>query len=123
MQSNDERISLEITPDQLLKGVIIAPGANKKYKLIFPVLKLRLNIDPNIRDSQDDVYTLYSNDANHYYKKSLTVKDDKQPDDNLLDLHYVGINRNLQYTLEADLGKNAGKFTIFKNTELGSNRQ
>lgn len=112
-QSGDV-IRKEVTSSELKEGVFCD---GNEYELVFPVAVIRLDIDPDERESQDDKYLLYSNEADGYYRQTKTVADDKVEDNGCLDLHFVGILPGLKYTLEVDLGDD-GKYNVFKNREF-----
>jgi hypothetical protein len=80
---------------------------------------IRLNIDPNDENSQDDTFTLFSTDAAKSYKQVLTVKDDNVPGDSYTDLHFTGLDESLSYSLKIDFGKDGESTVFFENTPYG----
>lgn len=107
-------IKKELTSRELQEGILCD---GKEYELVFPVTVVRLDIDPDERDSKDDKYLLYSNEGEGFYRQTKTVKDDKIEGNGLLDLHFVGIIPGLSYTLEVDLG-NDQKFKLYQNRKF-----
>ncbi|HAJ79172.1 MAG TPA: hypothetical protein DCO75_05325 [Fibrobacteres bacterium] len=91
-------------------------SGKKEIKIAGSSFTVRLNIDPDKPESQDDTFTLYSTDDAKTYKQKLTVKDDKVPGDNCLDLEFTGIDRNLSYSLEINSGKEGGEYLLFEDT-------
>jgi hypothetical protein len=78
-------------------------------------VSVRLNIDPNDPDSQDDTFTLYSTDDAKTFSKEQTVKDDQVPGDNYTDLKFTGLDTSLSYSLEINLGKDDGSYFLFED--------
>jgi hypothetical protein len=77
---------------------------------------VRLNIDPNDPDSQDDTFTLFSTDDAKTFSKDQTVKDDQIPGDNYTDLTFSDMDTSLSYSLKIDLGKDGNSYFLFENT-------
>jgi hypothetical protein len=80
---------------------------------------IRLNIDPNDKDSQDDAFTLFSTDNAKSYNKVLTVKDDQVPGDSCTDLTFTNLDTSLSYSLKIDLGNGGKSSLFFENTPFG----
>jgi hypothetical protein len=80
---------------------------------------IRLNIDPNDKDSADDTYTLFSTDEAKTYNKALTVKDDQVPGDSYTDLKFTDLDKALSYSMEIDLGADGHSYLTFENTPYG----
>ncbi len=78
-------------------------------------LTIHLEIDPNNPAVQDDTFTLKSADNDHFYSKTMTVKDDKISGDTSIDLEFDGLDQNMSYTLEIDPGKEGDPYTLFEN--------
>ena len=76
--------------------------------------KIRLPIDPNNTEAQDDTFTLISMDDGKTYKQQKTVKDDKIPGDNYTDLEFSDVKEDAQYNFEVDSGKEIGKYFLFE---------
>jgi hypothetical protein len=76
---------------------------------------VRLDIDPNDPDSQDDTFTLFSTDDAKTFSKDQTVKDDQIPGDNYTDLKFTGLDTSLSYSLEINLGKDVGSYFLFED--------
>ena len=71
-------------------------------------IRIRLNVDPEDESTQDDTFRLFSTDEPCSYDKTHTIKDDKIPGDDYLDLEYTDLKEGLSYTLEVNPG-NEGK--------------
>jgi hypothetical protein len=84
---------------------------------------VRLNIKPEAPESQDDTFRLFSDDAEMTYDKTLTVKDDKKPGDNYLDLEFEGIDETLSYSLEINLGAQGSVYHLFQNKSFQNLQQ
>ncbi|NLD92265.1 MAG: hypothetical protein GX639_06300 [Fibrobacter sp.] len=82
-------------------------------------LKIKLNINPNAPEARNDLYTLYSTDTLHSYKKTLSVKNDADKGNSTLELLYEGLDTSLKYTFEVDQGGSGEKKTLFKNRPFG----
>jgi hypothetical protein len=80
---------------------------------------IRLNIDPNDENSQDDTFTLFSTDAAKSYNQVLTVKDDNVPGDSYTDLHFAGLDDSLLYSLKIGFGKDGESVIFFENIPYG----
>jgi hypothetical protein len=80
---------------------------------------VRLNIDPNHQESQDDTFTMFSTDAAKTYSKVLTVKDDRVAGDACTDLTFADLDKSLSYSLEIDPGKEGDTFFLFENKSYG----
>lgn len=76
---------------------------------------IRLPIDPNSEEAQDDTFRLYSTDKEKTYDQMLTVKDDKVDGDEFLDLEFTGLNTMLRYTLEIDPGSRGKSYFGFED--------
>jgi hypothetical protein len=79
-------------------------------------LRVRLNIDPNDKKTEDDTFTLFSTDGAKTYNQVLTIKGDKVPGDKYLDLDFEDCPTELSYTLEVDPGKEGSKYRVFEKT-------
>jgi hypothetical protein len=113
-----ECIRHEMTDNDLKNG--FTPKPDKDYVLVFPVFRLQLEIDESY--TRDDKFTLYSTDDEKYYKQTLTFNDNQSEDDNILDLHYQGIRRDLRYTLQVEKG-NGEKYNHFENEQYRDFRE
>lgn len=80
---------------------------------------VRLNINPDDEDSQNDTFTLYSTDAAKSFSQTLTVQDDQQPGDEYTELKFTGLDKDLSYSLEIDLEKEGDTFFLFENKPYG----
>ncbi|MBN2532393.1 MAG: phage late control D family protein [Spirochaetales bacterium] len=87
----------------------------KNYTLSFPTIELHLEIDPNNAESIDDKYILFSTDDNKYFKRTFTVKDDKIPGNEYVDLFFPGIDPQLNYSLKIDPGAGGEPYFMFEN--------
>jgi hypothetical protein len=76
-------------------------------------LRVRLAIDPNDAKSFDDRFTLKS--TNGAYSQTKTIKDDLERGDRVVDLRFTGMPRDLDYSLEVDLGKEGAPQLAFEN--------
>ena len=75
----------------------------------------RLEIDPESEEAQDDKFTLFSTDEGKTYSKTLTVKDDKVPNNEVTDLEFTGLNPSLNYSLEIDPGDEGDPYLLIDN--------
>ncbi|MBN1601101.1 MAG: hypothetical protein JW915_05805, partial [Chitinispirillaceae bacterium] len=73
--------------------------------------KVRLHIDPSAPESADDTYVLFSDDDSQRIIK--TVKDDKVPGDNCIDLEFTDIKKDKKYSLVVDPGEDGAPYTVF----------
>ena len=80
-----------------------------------PEFVVQLETDPNDPATKDDKYVLYSTDDNKSYSCTFTPQDDQIKDDTFITLHYKGLKRNLNYTLEVDPGAEGDKYCLFEN--------
>jgi hypothetical protein len=74
---------------------------------------LRLSIDPDAPESQDEKFTLESDDKS--YSSTKTVKDDQVPGNDTLELEFKGIKAETKYTFTIDHGKDSDTVTVFEN--------
>ncbi len=80
---------------------------------------IRLNIDPNDPDSQDDTFTMFSTDQAKSYNKTLTVKDDQVPGDSYTDLSFTDLDTSLSYSMKIDLGNGGQSYLLIENMPYG----
>ncbi len=76
---------------------------------------IRLAINPENNDAQDDTYKLKSTDNNKIYEKILTVENDKIVSDDYLDLEFTEIDESLSYTLEINPGNEGDPYYLFES--------
>ncbi len=81
-------------------------------------LIITLQINPDDEDSQDDTIRLFSAGNEQKYDTTLTVKEDKIPDDDCLTLEFSDLNKNLSYTLEINPGNKENIYYMFENKTL-----
>jgi len=79
--------------------------------------KIRLHINPASPETSDDMYVLFSTDEQQTYYQTKTVKDDKMPGDDYLDLVFTGIEDRLKYTLVVDPGQEGDPYHVFTDVE------
>ncbi|MDC7223351.1 MAG: phage baseplate assembly protein V [Spirochaetales bacterium] len=113
LYTGDEKIrTREIGEEDFENGIETKSG--KIQEIIVPTLVLRLNINPNEREHEDDTYKLYSSN----YECLQTVADDKVEGDNLLDLHFVGLDKRETYSLEIDMGAEGMTYHLFRDLSV-----
>ena len=110
----NEKVTL--TDEQLKNGAKLQTG--RKYTATLPTLIVNLQINPEDEAAEDDKYTLYSTDKDKFYKRTLTVNDDKVDGDNFLELHYYPVRKDLEYTLCIDPGEEGEKYNVFENRKI-----
>lgn len=74
---------------------------------------LKLAIDPDAPESQDDKFLLESDDKS--YSSQKTVKDDQIPGDGVLELEFKDIKDEINYTFTIDHGQEGDVVTVFEN--------
>jgi hypothetical protein len=74
---------------------------------------LKLAIDPDAPESQDDKFILESDDKS--YSSQKTVKDDQIPGDGVLELEFKDIKDDINYTFTIDHGQEGDIVTVFEN--------
>ncbi len=74
---------------------------------------LKLAIDPDAPESQDDKFLLESDDKS--YSSQKTVKDDQIPGDGVLELEFKDIKDDINYTFTIDHGQEGDIVTVFEN--------
>ncbi|MBD3420113.1 MAG: hypothetical protein GF398_08360 [Chitinivibrionales bacterium] len=82
-------------------------------------LKICLKIDPDDSNSQDDTFTLFSTDSKKTYSQTKTVKDDTTKGNKTTELEFTDMPKNLDYSLEIDIGAQGGKELVFKDKPFG----
>jgi hypothetical protein len=94
-----ERIIHEMTDDELINGFV--PEFGKKYRLIFPAMKVQLAMEDGTY-SEDDKYTLYGydNKGELIYKRTLVIKDDAVDNGGIKELIFQATPKCLKYTLD-----------------------
>ncbi|KMQ49648.1 hypothetical protein CHISP_3432 [Chitinispirillum alkaliphilum] len=83
-------------------------------QIIDNIIHIRLPINPDDEKHQNDKYRLFSTDESRTYDRILTVKDDKIPCNDYLDLKYDELDPSLSYTLEIDHGEGGRKYYGFE---------
>ena len=98
-EDSTDRIIHEMTDDELING--FRPEFGKRYRLIFPAIKVRVHAIEDI-SSDDDKYTLYGYDDNRelIYKRSLLVKEDGVDNNGIKELIFQATPKCLKYNLE-----------------------
>ena len=112
-ENEQEIIEKIVTNEDLRDGLELETG--KRYRIVLPSIKLHLEIDPKDADRANDKFTLFSTDKDKYYKQTLTIADDKVPDDDAIDLEFIGVRKDLNYTLEVTPGNGSEKYTFFED--------
>jgi hypothetical protein len=113
-EDSTDRIIHEITDDELING--FRPEHGKRYRLIFPAMKLRIEMETGTY-SENDKYTLSGYDENGelIYKKSLVVKEKAIDNNGIKELIFQATPKSLKYKLEVTLpadGKNKEKTVV-----------
>jgi hypothetical protein len=111
---DDRELSLEFAANARSKTT-----PRKEISVNAASFYVRLNIDPDDEDSQNDTFTLFSTDNAKSYSQTLTVQDDRQPGDEYTELKFSGLDKDLSYSLEIDLEKEGNKFFLFENKPYG----
>ncbi|MFC1705801.1 hypothetical protein ACFL59_03150 [Planctomycetota bacterium] len=95
---------------------IFGVHTGETYEFAFETcaLEAELEIDPDDEKAGDDVYTLFSTDADKTYSQHKTIRDDTIPDDGMLTLRYTDLNPELRYTLLVDLGDDGEPYHLFE---------
>lgn len=102
----------------------VEPVENKTYKtgrkhvVTVSVVTLRSAIDPDDADALDDRYTLFSNDDDATYRKTLAVGEDCEIKSNFINLVYPSIKPGLSYTLEVNPGSGEEAYNQFEDVIL-----
>ena len=98
-KNETEREIHHMSDDELINGFV--PEFGKKYRLIFPAIKVQLAMKDE-RYSEYDKYTLYGHDAKGelIYERSLVVRDDAVDNDGIKELEFFATPTCLKYTLE-----------------------
>ncbi len=94
-------------------------ASERKAIPLLDAFSIQLDIDPDEAASADDTFTLFSTDSGQSFKQTKTIKDDKVSGDDYVDLTYIGLKRDLSYTLEVDPGKEGDPYMIFENKPFG----
>jgi hypothetical protein len=113
-EKEQEAIEKIVTTEDLRDGLELETG--KRYRIVLPSIKVHIELGPNDSAHVNDKFTLFSTDKDRYYKQTLTVADDKVPDDDAIDLEFVGVRKDLNYTLEITPGDGSEKYTYFEDT-------
>ena len=79
------------------------------------IVRFRIELDPENETLEDDVFTLLSTDPEQRYRLELTVKDDKIPGDKYLDLEFVDLIPDLDYSLLVNPGAQGNEYFILEN--------
>jgi len=109
-----EKVELHIKSSDLHKGFKLPSKSLDLVFIVYNILSITLEIDPNDLEAQDDKYILFSTDKKCSYYKELTIKDDKIEGDKKITLEYDDIIKDLNYSLKIDLGKGNFYF-LFEN--------
>jgi len=81
-------------------------------------LRVRLNIDPELAESHDDKFILFSTDAGSAYRQELTISNDLVAGDECVDLEFTGIPYGLSYSMQIDPGAEGKPYFWFKDKPL-----
>lgn len=97
------------------KAVDFEAKSGERARLVhkIPVLHIRIPIDPAEASSQDDTFTLKSNDGK--YQVQQTIKDDKVDGDAYVDLVFENLKESLTYTLEVNPGAQGSPYKVFED--------
>ncbi len=98
-----ERVSLALEP-RAQATLVLAPAVETVW--------LRLDIDPDDDDNQDDRFTLSADDGS--YSQTLRVCDDKVDGDDCVDLEFTGVDPECRYSLQIDPGDRA-PYYVFRD--------
>lgn len=117
-----------ITCQYYLKDISHSLGANKIDSPMLDMpndktaelqkLTVRLSIDPDDPDCQNDTFTLSSTDDERSYEQVKTVQDDALKNNNTVELVFTDLDENLTYTLEHDSG-DGDKVVLLQNRAYG----
>ena len=87
-------------------------------EILNPIFEITLEIDPNNPESNDDKYTLFSQDGK--YRQTLSSVDDRKKDDKFTTLHFSGIIDGLKYNLQVNPGKEGKPYFMFQDMEINT---
>jgi hypothetical protein len=106
------------TAGDLIAGQTRPTAEVHEFRLLNLTLKVRLNINPNDTHSRDDQFILHAVKGSAAQKIIKTIKDDKVPGDDTVDLVYEHLWREHRYTLEVDPGAEGEPYNVFKDIPL-----
>lgn len=106
------------TAPELIVGQTRGTAEVHEFRLLNLTLKVRLNINPNDTHSRDDQFILHAVKGSAAQKIIKTIKDDKVPGDDTVDLVYEHLWREHRYTLEVDPGAEGEPYNVFKDIPL-----
>ncbi|MCP4133863.1 MAG: hypothetical protein GY754_23035, partial [bacterium] len=115
-EEGKENKNFRIKDAQLEEGIFI--DTFYATEIVFPTLVLRMAFDLTEFETEDDKYTLFSTDSNEYYRNELTCQDDRVEGDEYVDLHFVGVRRDINYSLEVEIGENEDRYFLFEDKFL-----
>jgi hypothetical protein len=120
LKNNPKQVEENAAVTDTMAGQPAATGTlSKKPPVKKEPYHIRLNVDPEDKDSQEDTFTLFSTDTAKSYSKTLTVKDNQVPGDSYTDLSFPDVDTSLSYTLKIDLGNDGHSYNLFENTPYG----
>lgn len=105
------------------KRMTCLTGRKNLFRQYAPQLFLQLDIDPADDESQNDKFILKSTDEMQSYQQILTVEDDAVQGNDMTELIFKDLDKNLNYTLEIQPGDDEEPYFLFEDvpfTELDS---
>ncbi len=102
------------TVEELAAGVALATGQSHKLRVLWPELRVRLEIDPREAKNRNERFTLRGKGGSSSYTKALTIKDDLTSGDAFVDLVFKRLVPKLSYSLEVDLGTGEAPHMVFE---------
>ncbi|MCL1864201.1 MAG: hypothetical protein FWF73_00120 [Spirochaetes bacterium] len=107
-EDSTDRIIHDMSDDELING--FRPEFGKKYRLIFPAMKVIVNTSKEI-SSDSDKYTLsgYDDKGELIYKRSLVVKEDGVDNNGIKELEFQATPTCLRYNLEVTYNPDSKK--------------
>ncbi len=110
---------IEVTVDQLEKGIELKTGKRYILKLVDYKLHVRLDINPNDKTSTDDRFTLFGGHHidDRQYEMVKSTKDDVIDGDDYVDLVFTDLIPKLRYWLKVDPGKEGEPYYAIEDVD------
>jgi len=77
--------------------------------------KVKFHIDPNKGENANNRFILFSTDTAKSYHQEKTIKDDVTAGDDVTEIVFSDLNRDLCYSLQVDPGDKRKPYLVFEN--------
>ena len=105
----------EVKAKDLSRPLAVETGMRHVIRILHPKLHVRLPVDPKKAESWDDRFILAIDFRGQRTEVVKTIKDDKVPGNDFLELVYPRMPAGARYTLIVDPGPEGRPYKLFEN--------